>query len=215
MTENLTLTATSRETVGKANRRVGADKLPAVLYGASIDSKPISLDRHEFELAASHSEGMTARLIELSVDGHKPVHVIAKSIQHDPVKGTAIHVDLWAVNMRQNITTTIALHFIGDSVGVKAGGVMMHNVSAVQIESLPGNLPEHIEADISALEVGDSLHIRDLVAPAGVTILDDADEIVASVVPPAKSIEEEEAEAAEAGGAVSEPEVIGEKSEEE
>jgi large subunit ribosomal protein L25 len=217
MTDNIEIKATSRDVIGKANRRLGADKLPAVLYGVGVESKPIALDRHDFEVLLSHSEGISAKLIELSVDGGKPVNVIAKAIQHDPTKGQPIHVDLWAVNMKQAITTSIQVHFLGESPGVKAGGVMMHNIQQIQIESLPSDLPEYLEADISGLHIGDSVHVSDLVAPSGVTILDSPDEIVASVVPPAKSIEEEEAEAAEAAGEVepTEPEVIGVKSDEE
>ena len=160
-------------------------------------------------------QGISARLIDLSVDGDKPVNVIAKAIQHDLITGHPIHVDFWVVNMKQAITTSIQVHFVGEAPGVKSGGVMMHNLSSVQIESLPSALPEYLEADISGLEVGDSIHVRDLVVPKGVTILDAEDEIVASVVPPAKSIEEEEAEAAEAGTVVAEPEVIGEKPDKE
>jgi large subunit ribosomal protein L25 len=218
MGENIEIKAASRDIVGKANRRLGADKVPAVIYGVGVESKPVELDRHEFELLVSRSEGISARLIDLSVDGDKPVNVIAKAIQHDPTSGHPIHVDFWVVNMKRAITTAIQVHFLGEAPGVKTGGVMMHNLSAVQIESLPSDLPEYLEVDISGLEVGDSVHVRDLLVPRGVTILDAEDEIVASVVPPAKSIEEEEAEAAEAalvGVEPVEPEVIGETPEEE
>jgi len=215
MADNIEIKATSREIVGKANRRLGADKVPAVMYGVGVDAQALELDRHDFELLLSHSKGISAHLIELTVDGSKPVNVIAKAIQHHPTTGHPTHVDFWAVNMKQSISTSIQVHFLGEAPGVKSGGVMMHNLSSVQIESLPSDLPEFLEADISGLEIGDSVHIRDLVVPKGVTILESEDEIVASVVPPAKSIEEEEAEAAESGAVAAEPEVIGEKSDEE
>jgi len=217
MADNIEIKATKRDVVGKANRRLGAGKVPAIVYGVGVESQSVELDRHEFELLLSRSQGISAHLIELTVDGDKPVNVIAKAIQHDPTSGHPIHVDFWAVNMKQTITTSIQVHFLGEAPGVKTGGVMMHNMSSVQIESLPGDLPEFLEADISGLDIGDSIHVRDLVVPKGVTLLDAEDEIVASVVPPAKSIEEEEAEAAESaglGGEVTEPEVIGEKSDE-
>jgi large subunit ribosomal protein L25 len=218
MADNIEIKATSREVVGKANRRLGADKVPAVIYGVGVESRPVELDRHEFELLVSRSEGISARLIDLTLDGGKPVNVIAKAIQHDPTSGHPIHVDFWVVNMKQSISTSIQVHFLGEAPGVKTGGVMMHNLSSVQIESLPSDLPEYLEIDISGLEIGDSVHVRDLIVPKGVTILDSEDEIVASVVPPAKSIEEEEAEAAEAalvGAEPVEPELIGETPEEE
>jgi large subunit ribosomal protein L25 len=150
-------------------------------------------------------------LIDLVIDdAERPVHVIVKSIQHDPVKGTARHVDFWAVNMRQAVTTTVPVHFEGEAPGVKTGGVFMHNMIHVNVEALPDDLPEAVTVDISTLEVGDSVHVRDLAPQKGVTILDDPDEIVASIVPPAK----EEEEVAPAEEAV-EPEVIGETPEEE
>lgn len=215
MTETIEMNATSRTVIGKANRRVADTELPAVVYGAGVTAQSVSLDRHMFELILSHGEGISSKLIKLSIDGGKPVTVIVKAIQNDPVKGSPRHVDLWAIKMTQTITTTVPIHFTGDSPGVKAGGVMMHNLQSVQVDSLPTHMPESIEIDVSALEIGNSVHVSDLVAPDGVVILDAPESIVASVVPPAKSIEEEEAEAAESAAESAEPEVIGEKSADE
>lgn len=206
MTESIELNASTREIVGKANRRLPDDRLPAVLYGAGHKAQPISVDRHTFQQLLHH-EGLMSALVKLAVDEHKPVNVIVKSLQHDPVKGSLEHVDFWAVKMTQRITTVVPVHFVGESPGVKAGGVMTHNVQSVHVESLPGDMPDHLEADVSALEVGDSLHVSDLRAPDGVTILDAADEILCSVLAP--KVEE----AAEATEEIAEPEVIGEKSE--
>lgn len=184
MTESLELAAKSRTVIGKASRRLSREGLlPAVLYGVGHESQAISIDRHRFEQMSRHG-GLTSSLIQLSVDEDKPVNVIVKSIQQDPVKGTIVHADLWAVNMTQKITTVVPVHFIGDAVGVKSGGVMMHNVQQVHVESLPTALPDHLEADVSELEVGDSLHVSDLKAPDGVTVLDSGDEILCSVVTP-------------------------------
>jgi large subunit ribosomal protein L25 len=112
--------------------------------------------------------------------------------------------------MKQNITTTVPIHFEGDAPGVKVGGVLMHSVQHITIEALPDNLPEALTFDVSQMEIGDTVHVRDLTAPKGVTILDSEDEIVASLVPPVVA-EEEEAAAEEQA----EPEVIGETPEEE
>ena len=210
MAENMKMNATSREMVGKANRRLGDTLLAGVVYGAAIDSQAVTVDRHAFEQVLSHEGNIASKLIELSVDGGKVVPVIVKSLQHDPLKGIVTHVDFWAVNMRKAVTTTVPVHFEGEAPGVKTGGVFMHNVQHINVEALPDELPEFLVADISALEVGDNIHVRDLVAPKGVTILDAEDDIVASVVPPAK---EEEVEAVEEEAA--EPEVIGESEEAE
>jgi len=208
MTENIEMKATARTTVGKANRRLNDDQLAGVVYGSAVKSVAVAVDRHDFEQVLSHEGNISSKLIDLTVDEHKPVHVIVKDLQHDPLKGRVTHVDFWAVNMRRPVTTTVPVHFEGEAPGVKTGGVFMHNVQHINVEALPDELPEFVVADISTLEVGDSVHVRDLTAPKGVTILDAEDEIVASVVAPAK---EEEAAVEEAV----EPEVIGETPEAE
>ena len=201
--------ATTREEVGKATRRLDASKLAAVVYGAGVKSKAISVDRHSFEQLLAHDESISSHLIDLSVDDGKPMHVIVKGMQHDALKGSVIHVDFWAVNMRKRVTTTVPVHFEGEAPGVKTGGVFMHNVLHVTVEALPDDLPAALVFDVSGLHVGDSVHVHELPVPKGVTVLDDPEEIVASVVAPAKEAEEEVAEEA------AEPEVISGKSEEE
>lgn len=209
MTESIELNATLREETGKAGRRLaGTGRLPAVVYGVGHEAQAVSVDRHEFEQLLHHG-GLTSSVVKLSIDGHKSVNVIVKSMQNDPLKGTVQHVDFWAINMRQTIATTVPIHFVGESAGVKTGGVIMHNLREVHTEALPANLPEYIEADITALEVGDSLHVSDLTVPEGVTITSPADEIVASVMAPKAEEAEEVSEEAP------EPEVIGEKPESE
>jgi len=207
MTEFIELSATTRESTGKANRRIDAGLLPAVVYGTGHKAQSIAVDRHGFELLLHHGS-ITSSLVKLTVDGGKPINVIVKSVQHDAIKGSALHVDFWAIKMDQMITTVVPVHFSGDAPGVKAGGVMTHNVQQIHVESLPTSMPEFLEADVSGLEIGDSIHVSDLVPVEGVTILDDADEIIASVVAP--KVEEVEEVAAEEAA---EPEVIGEKDE--
>jgi len=207
MTESIDLKASTREVIGKANRRLPGDRLPAVLYGVGHKAQAISVDRHAFEQLLHH-EGLMSSLVKLTVDEHKPLTVIVKSLQHDPLKGTVTHADFWAVKMTQMIATVVPLHFVGDSPGVKTGGVMTHNVQTIHVESLPGDMPEYLEVDISGMEVGDSIHVSDIVPPAGVTIVDAAEEILASVLAPKVEEEEVVEEAAE-------PEVIGEKPETE
>lgn len=212
MTETIEIAAESRTRIGKSARALAREgKLPAVLYGAEIGSKPIQLDRHEFEQIAA-KEGVTATLFKVSVDGHKPVNAMIKEIARDRVKGTLLHVDFWAIKMNQPVTTIVPLNFIGPSAGEKAGGVLLHELREVHIEALPADLPEHIDVDTTPLQVGDSLHVSDLVPPAGVTLLDDPETIVCSVTTPQKGIEAEEAAAA---AEAAEPEVIGSKASEE
>jgi len=205
MTENIRLAATARDTIGKANRRMGPKgKLPAVVYGVGHKPVSVSLDRHDLDLLLLH--GAASSLIELSIDGGKPVHTIIKDVQRDPIKGAVLHVDLWAVSMKKQVSTVVPIHFVGDPAGVKTGGVLTHNLREVHVDSLPGDMPDALEVNVEALEVGDSLHVSDLVAPEGVIITSPAEEIICSVIPPTKAIEEEEEVVEEAA----EPEVIGE-----
>lgn len=208
MTEFIDLTATTRDVIGKANRRIaGEGLLPAVVYGTGHTTQAIAVDRHTFEQLLQHGN-VTSSLLKLVVDDHKPINVIVKSVQHDAVKGQVLHVDFWAVKMDQKITTVVPVRFNGESPGVKAGGVMTHNVQQVHVESLPTSMPDFLEADVSGLEIGDSLHVSDIVPVEGVIILDSPEEIVASVVAPkVEEVEEEVAEEEEAA----EPEVIGEQ----
>ena len=208
MAENIRVKATTREMIGKTHRRLDDSKLAGVVYGTAHKSQAVEVERHEFEQVLAHEGNIASKLIDMNIDGGKTVHVIVKAMQRDVMKGTVMHVDFWAVNMRQKVTTTVPVHFEGEAPGLKTGGVFMHNVQHINVEALPDELPEFLIADISTLEVGDNIHVRDLVVPAGVTVLDAEDEIVASVVPPAKEEEVVEEEAAE-------PAVIGETPEEE
>jgi large subunit ribosomal protein L25 len=210
MSQGIELKAATRKEVGKANRHLaGRNLLPAVVYGVNHTPQAIAVDRHAFEQLMLH-EGLTSTVIKLSVDDHKAVNVIVKAIQRDAVRGSVQHVDFWAVRMNQTISTTVPIHFIGESAGVKTGGVLTHNLRELHIDALPGDMPEYVDADVSALEVGDALHVSDLTVPENVVVTTALDEIVCSVLAPkVEEVEEveEEAEAAE-------PEVIGAKPEE-
>lgn len=191
------LNARPRDVIGKAGRRLaGAGMLAAVVYGAEVDAIALEVDRHEFERLMTHA-AVGSTLIKLTVaGGDKPLNVIIKEIQSDPVKGVMQHIDFWAVRMGKAISTVVPVTFVGSSEGERAGGVVLHELRELHIEALPKDLPEHIEIDVTPLNIGDSLHVRDIVPPAGVTILTDADTIVCAVTAPTLEPTEEEAEAA-------------------
>jgi len=212
MTDATAIKATPRTVIGKSAHLLGpAGQIPAVLYGAGRESAPIALDRHDFELFMAHHEG-SGGLIELQLEGEaKPIAAMLKQIQKSPIKGTIVHVDFLAVRMDQVVQTPVNLHFVGDPVGVRdGGGVLLHELREVTVEALPNELPEYIEVDVAEMEVGDTLHVSDIVTPKGVTIIDEGENIVCSVTTPtAEPTEEEIAASAE----VTQPEVIGESSE--
>lgn len=212
MTETVTIAVTPRTAIGKANRHIGPEGLiPAVLYGAGRESMAVSLSRHDFELTMSH-HAMGSTVIKLEIEGEdEVVNTVIKDMQTHPVKGNVTHVDFMAIRMDEMLQASVPLHLVGDSVGVKAGGVVMHNMHEVLIEALPMNLPSVIEIDITALEVGSNLHAKDIIAPEGVTIVDDLDALVCSVTTPMAEAAEEGLEGEEAA----EPELIGESASDE
>jgi large subunit ribosomal protein L25 len=210
MTASTNLTAIPRDVIGKSAHKLAGDNLiPAVLYGPGRETKSISVNRHDFELLIAHHAGGST-IVEIELEGEKkPVNALIRDLQTNPVKGTILHVDFMVVQMDQLLTANVTLHFINDPAGVKAGGVLTTSFHEISVEAKPADLPEAIEVDIAALEIGDVLHVSDIVAPKGVTVLDDPEEVLISVQAPRAEVEEEVvAETAE-------PELIGGKPEEE
>lgn len=210
MTASSLLSATPRELTGKTSRKLApSNQIPAVLYGPGRDPMPIALNRHDFELFISH-HAAGATIIDLEIDGEKPVSAMIREVQHSSVKGNVLHVDFMAISLNKSVHAVVALHLVNDPEGVKSGGILTVNLHEISVETKPADLPEVIEADVSALQVGETFHVSDIVAPKGVTILDDGNAIVASVQAP--RLEIEEVPALEEG---EEPEVIGGKAEAE
>ena len=210
MTETTAIAATPRDVIGKANRRLKtAGQIPAVLYGGGREAMSLSVDRHDFELMMQHHGG-GATILKLEIEGDSaPVNVMVKDLQWSPVKGSVMHIDFLAIRMDRVIQATAPVSFVGDAPGVKEGGIFLHDMREVNVEALPKDLPEAIEVDISGLEINHTITVADVVAPEGVTILDEPEVTVCSVtLPSAEPVEEELAEAAE-------PEVIGEAASEE
>ncbi len=210
MTATSELAAAPREVVGKSSRRLAQiNQIPAVLYGRGRDAASIAVDRHEFELFMSH-HAAGAALVELKLEGEKkPVNAMVREVQRSPVKGNILHIDFVAVSMTEVVHAVVPLHLLNDPAGVKAGGILTINMHELNIEALPGDLPESLEWDVSALEMGDTLVLSEVEAPEGIKFLDDMESIVASVQAPRVEVEEVEVEEA------AEPEIVGAKAEEE
>jgi large subunit ribosomal protein L25 len=203
------ITAYPREVIGKANRKLaGQNRIPAVVYGIGREAISISVDKHDFEMLMSHhAAGST--IVEMQIEGEKkPINAMIREMQMNPIKDTIMHVDFLAIEMDKVVNAQVSLRLVNDPAGVKAGGILTINFHNINVEAKPADLPEYLEIDVEALEIGDALHIKDLAAPSGVTILDDAEEVICSVQAPRAEVEEEVAE-------VTEVEVIGEKADEE
>lgn len=202
----LKLVAERREGTGKgvARKLRAAGRVPAVVYGLGMESAAVSVDAQE--LYHVLRAGGANVLLDLVVDG-KAQLALARDVQRDHIRNRFVHVDFLAVSRTEKITIAIPVQVLGESVGVKAGGVLEHHLWEVQAECLPGDVPDSIEADVSELAVGDSIKVADLVAPEGVTILSPEDELVLAVVPPqAREVEEVAAEEVEGEEAAAEGE---------
>lgn len=191
------LVGEKREGTGKgvARKLRAAGRVPAVLYGHGMDPVALSVDSREL-LHLFHTGAGTNVLVDLVVDGADHL-ALAREIQRDHIKGRYVHVDFVAVRRDEKITISVPIRVVGDSVGVKAGGVLEHHLWDVEVECLPTGVPEAIEVDISALEIGSSLRVSDLVPPEGATILTGPEESVVAVQQPQARDVELEAEAAE------------------
>ena len=167
--------------VGRKLRAAG--RVPAVFYGHDQETIALSIDaRDMFHLL--HSSGGSNVLLDLVVDG-KPHLAMPREIQRDHIHNKLIHIDFLAVSRTEKISVDVSVVEIGDSVGVKEGGVVEHHLRDLHVECLPQDVPERIEVDITAMELGDMLHVRDLSAPAGTTILTDPETSVISIITPA------------------------------
>lgn len=190
------LVAEPRQGTGKgvARKLRAAGRVPAVLYGAGLESTPVSVDSKDLFHVLHTGAGYNV-LVDLVVDGTDHL-VIPRDVQRDHIHGRFIHLDLLAVRRDETIRLNIPVRIVGESVGVKAGGVVEHHLWEIEVECLPQDVPDAVEADISALEIGMGLRVSDLVAPSGVTFLTNDEESVVAVAQPQMAVELEE-EAAE------------------
>ena len=200
-----TLAAEHRDVTGKKVSHLRhAGRLPAVVYGHGEDSANVSVDTHDFELLRRRI-GSNA-LVDLSIDGKKARPVLVSSIQIHPVNRRPLHVDLFLVRMTEELTVDVSLVATGDSPAVTMnGGTLLHPIETVRVKALPDNLPQSIEYSIESLvDFDGSLRVSDLVIPDGVTLLTDADEVIAKVQAP--RVEEAPIVAAAAEGEAAEGE---------
>jgi large subunit ribosomal protein L25 len=209
------LTVAPREGVGKSvSRRLRrSGKTPGILYGGASPVN-IAVDPREVLRIIHGHEGST-QLLRVTFEGSKDSRmVILRDLQLDPVSENLVHVDLQEVNMDKPIQVTVALHHVGEAIGVRdTQGILEMVLREIQVSCLPGNIPEDIKADVSNLAIGDVLTVGELVVPEGVRVLTDKAQAVATVAPPAA--EEVVAPVAAVVGAVAaapaEPEVLTER----
>jgi large subunit ribosomal protein L25 len=213
MAKQVKLKAEPRTNVGRsAARQLRARGLiPAVIYGGNDKPQPLQVTARDINILMSHASGENV-LVELEITGDGSTRTaLVQEVQHSPVGGEIRHLDFHAISMDQMIQAEVPLEPTGTAVGVKTfGGLLEQSLRALAIECLPADLPDRITVDVSQLNIGDSIHVRDIQLPPGVTPKVQPDLTAFSVVAPIV----EEAPVAEAEAVAAGPEVITEKKEE-
>jgi large subunit ribosomal protein L25 len=203
-----TLSATLRSESGKgaarALRRAGS--VPAVIYGHKREPMSLAVPTRELERLLDRVSAETT-VVELSIDG-KVSRTLIREIQKHPYKKQLVHIDFQELVAGEKITVNVPLVIVGVSVGVRSfGGILDQTMRELEVTVDPSSIPNHIDVDVSALNVADSIHVRDLKLPDGVTVLTDGDASVVVVAAPKVSAADAAADAA-AAAAAAEPEVL-------
>jgi large subunit ribosomal protein L25 len=194
--ERVRLEVVEREHKGtRESRRLRKQGLiPGVLYGRSAPHAIIVPER-ELRRVLTGDSGLHA-ILDVVLQGQKTTHPsILKEFQQDPVKGRLIHIDLQEVRLDQPITAIVSVTLVGaeDSPGVREGGVVSQVNREVNVEALPMEIPEHLDLDVSGMQIGDTLRVADLQSPEGVKLLDDAEgTVLATLTLPTREVEPEE-----------------------
>src|SRR6476659_6183494 len=189
----LSLNARDPEGSRTARRLRRSGEVPGVIYGGDGEPSHFSVDARILRNTLARS----GAILDISIDGGKASPVIVKDLQRHPVRGEIMHLDLVRVNMNETIHTTVVLELVGadEAPGVSEGGVLSQETRELNIEALPGDIPDSIQHDVSGLEMNATLTLSAITAPRGVTLLDDPEEtVVATITPPTLEPVEEEIE---------------------
>ncbi|HEX2261024.1 MAG TPA: 50S ribosomal protein L25 [Candidatus Binatia bacterium] len=184
--ETLEIQVEMREVGSKRQaRRIRRDgKIPGVLYGPKTAPVPLELNKKEFSNRVAGLEG--SHLVRLKSGSTALADKVAlvKEMQYHPITGEVVHTDLYEVDLTARIQVRVPLHFVGKAAGVVRGGILQPIVREIEVECLPLDIPEFFNVEVSALDIGDSVHIEELSIPEGVTVVSESNLALVSVVPP-------------------------------
>jgi large subunit ribosomal protein L25 len=167
-----------------AKRLLRSGKIPAVLYGPKTQTVALELDKREFTSRVAGLEG--SHLVRLKSASNALAEKVAlvKEMQFHPITGDVIHADLYEVDLSATIQVRVPLRFVGRAAGVTRGGILQPIVREIEVECLPMDIPEFFNVDVNELDIGDSVHVSDLVMPEGVTAVSEASQALVTVVTP-------------------------------
>jgi large subunit ribosomal protein L25 len=188
--ETLEIHADARDKKRKrdAKRLLRSGKIPGVLYGPKTATVALELDKREFTNRVAGLEGSHLVRLKSSTAALAEKVALVKAMQYHPINGDVIHADLYEVDLTARIQVHVPLHFIGRAFGVTRGGILQPIVREIEVECLPMDIPEFFNVDVSALDIGDSVHVEELSMPEGVTAIAESNFALVAVVPP--SVEE-------------------------
>jgi len=167
-----------------ARRLLRSGKIPAILYGPKTAAVGLALDKKEFSRRVAGLQG--SHLVRLKSGAAALAEKVAlvKEMQFHPISGDVIHADFYEVDLTAKIQVHVPLHFVGKAVGIARGGILQPIVREIGVECLPLDIPEFFNVDVTALDIGDSVHIEDLQMPEGVASMAEENLALVSVVPP-------------------------------
>ena len=204
------LNAKPRTDTGKgvARKLRAAGEVPGVIYGHGREPQALTVNAREFNRLAERIR-ITSTVIELALDG-KVAKTLIRELQRNPLNRDTLHIDFQELVAGEKVNVSVPLRFTGTPEGVKTGGGILEEVMhQIEVRVDPSNIPDHIDVDVTALTIGHGLHVRDLTLPAGVEVLDDPDNTIATVTPPkAEEVAPVAAEGAVVAEAATEPELI-------
>jgi large subunit ribosomal protein L25 len=184
--ETLEIQASAREVGSKQQaRRLRRDgKIPAVLYGPKTPAISLELNKKEFSSRVAGLEGSHLVRLKSGSAAFADKVALVKEMQYHPITGEVIHADLYEVDLTARIQVHVPLHFVGKAAGVVRGGILQPIVREIEVECLPLDIPEFFDVEVSALDIGDTIHIEDLSMPEGVTAVHESNLALVAVVPP-------------------------------
>ena len=184
-------------TKGKTHALRRTGHIPGILYGSHGENVPISIDKRVFDRLLQRSEGNIHQFVSLKFsDGNEQWNTTAliKTVDFHPVKGHPLHIDFVRVRMDERVRTTVPVELHGQAKGFMFGGIAEQLLRKIEIECVAAQVPSHITVDISSLGVGDSIHVGQITPPEGVTLLDDPEKPVVTIVLPRGAVASETAE---------------------
>jgi large subunit ribosomal protein L25 len=198
LAKSINLDCTKREisTKGKLKSLRKQDMVPGIIYGKDVSPLPLAFRRADLNRVFRVKGG----LYRLNISGEKPAMALLREVQRKPMTGEIIHVDFMQVKMTEKITAMVPVVVVGEEELVKQGAILQAGLKEVEIECLPGDLPDSLQLDVSGKSMGDTVLVQDLEHPEGVRILTDLNAVALVISHPAREAEETDKTAEAAGG---------------